>query len=155
MSIISGVEVTEKGRWLHMAAVMAQRLQKIIQKRRVEQNDIPKGVWYAANDFFQMLDESSAAELLMDNSLEQNIYILSMATLKRDVLKTRKKDRTKLTERRQSFADFVGKLQEPHLLDQHELEIAQKVRHLFIKLYHAGEDEVYEQSVALEFSGCS
>ena len=83
MSIISGAEVAEKGRWLHMAAVMSQRLQKIIQRRRVEQDDIPKGVWYAANDFFLMLNESSEVEFLMDSSLERNVYILSTTMQKR------------------------------------------------------------------------
>jgi hypothetical protein len=152
MLTISGFEAIEKGRWRHMAAVMSQRLQKIIQKGRVDQGDIPKGVWYAANDYFKPSNVLSLAEFLSDSSLGQYVGILVSTPSKTHKVFTRKKERTKLTAQRQRFAEFIDGLQQPHPLGGQELELAQKTRRLFIKLYQAGEDEAYEQSIALEFT---
>ena len=150
MSTIKDRESAGNGRWLHMAGVMAQRLDCIIENKRVSADDIPKGVARSAVQYFKILLEASTDVWSTNTTLDRNINLLVTDKRKKNRVSEAGADRSDVSNLLEKWAAFVNGLQQTHPLTVNDLKTASELRNAFSRIYQEAECDAYERAVALE-----
>ena len=114
--------------WSYMAKCLHQVLQKIIEKREVKKDSVPRSLYFDASDFFEPLSQFLRKEIPKDPPGSAQIYrIASTIAQKSFPPEHQKKMRVILHK----FVTLFDSLQEPKLLNSEEMETA-KLLSLFL-----------------------
>lgn len=143
MSISTSMDTVDASYWTYVAAVMVERLDKIISTRRVRLKDIPKSVLRDAEEFFRLVLEASGDSTPDNPPASINAYLIAT-----DVAREASPaipDGTKIEGALEKYAKLLEKLKVPHVLDEKELSLAQDLRRFFVQLHQSGEDAEYER----------
>ncbi len=147
MSMTHSIGVVGPSHWSYMAATLAERLENILQKKRIEENSIPRGIYAVAKEFFHLIEQA-----LRQNGTPENppasikaYVIASDAT--RSALETSPLSAKEIETSLARYVDFVNQLQHGRELTGEDLEIAQSLKRFFHQLYLDGESEAYEAGV--------
>jgi hypothetical protein len=130
---------------------MARRLEDIIKSERAGPNFFHDEDIHCAKLLLMDLKEAAKGASI-DESLALNIGLFHPAGSKGSKSKTRKREITDPASSLEKLIEFVKDLSRSRPLDKRELEMASKLRNLFLKIYEDGGTTAYEQYVSLEFS---
>jgi hypothetical protein len=129
-----------------MAALLAERLARVIAANEIRTNDIPLAARSDAEKFF-MLARAGAGKSLSENaSASISAFVIASDVLRmteRSPLESREEVLWHLDE----FDRFLQQVEEPRTLTGEELRVAEKLRNFFVRLQEEGEAELYAESI--------
>jgi hypothetical protein len=132
--------------WTYMAALLAERLARVIAAREIRSDDIPLAARSDAEKFFT-LARAGAGESLSENaSASISAFVIASDVLRmteRSALESRKEVLRHLDE----FDTFLKQVEEPRTLTGRELSVAEKLQNFFLRLQEEGEAELYAESI--------
>ena len=149
MSQTISVGVVGPSYWLYLATVMAERLEKVATKKRINAGDFPEGASNDALEFFRLALQAAGDNLPQNPPASVNACKIA-ADAVRGSVQPAPKTRRELKEHLCLFSSFVDDLQKPHKLNAGEVKTAKALSRFFLRLQQDGEAEAYEQVVYLE-----
>jgi hypothetical protein len=124
--------------WSYMAIEMHFQLNKIIRKKSVDKNSIPKGVFLDARNFLSLAYKATSGEFNLDPSV--NFQALSLAAETASSLsfgsKTQEND---LKKELSEFLHLLKNLEHLKTLNENDIKIAKKMTKFFEQLAKEGE----------------
>jgi hypothetical protein len=148
MSQTISVGVVGPSHWAYMASVMAERLQKIGETKRITASQIPAGVYRDALEFYRLVLEAAGDNVPVNPPASVNAYALAA-----DALRTVCADVSSRTEVEQTLGKqktLLENLQNARDLSSAELKTLSSLRECFLWLKREGESDAYERGVGHE-----
>lgn len=147
MSETISVGVVGPSHWSYMAAVMAQRLGVVVERRRLEAGDIPKGVYLDAKKFFHLVLEEVDGEPPENPPASINAYVIAADAVRGAQSVPAAQD---VKQSLREYSGLLSGLQTPRDLTVDELNTAGALRRFFLQLRKAGQIEAYERRIRFE-----
>ena len=148
MSQTISVGVVGPSYWSYMATVMAECLEKIIQVKRIESGDLPKGVYNDAHRFFSLVLQAAGNTLPENPPASINAYVIAADAVRS--FQSAPQTRQELEKCLEHYLRFTDGMQQLHDLNKEEVKTAEGLRKFFLWLQQQGEAEVSKRSVHFE-----
>jgi len=148
MSETMSIGVTGPSHWSFMASVMAERLEKIGSRKRVEREDVPKGIYSDVRELFRLVLQAADDSLPDNPPASMNAYVIALDAMT-GAFQPFPKTRGELKDHLEEYSRFIEGLGQPHTLTPLEAQTAESLRKFFLKLHQDGESEAYERRVHL------
>jgi len=148
MSETMSIGVVGPSHWSYMACVMAERLKKIGTLRKVERENVPKGIYTDVREFFHLVLQA-VDDVLPDNPPASiNAYVIALDAMTGafqplPIPRTRHELKNCFEE----YSRFTEALEQPHTLNDQEVQTAKSLEKFFLKLHQDGESEAYAHRV--------
>lgn len=147
MSQTISVGVVGPSHWSYMAAVMAQRLERIVERHKVEAQDIPAGVYLDAEKFFDLVLQEFGGEARKNPPASINAYVIAADAVREAQSMLATQD---VKESLKEYSGLLSGLRAPRDLTAGELKTAMALRKFFLQLRKAGQAEAYERRIRFE-----
>lgn len=141
-------DVASASYWSYMAGMMAQQLESIIHSGEVRSNEILKGVYTGALEFFTLVLPAAGDGVPEDPLASMNAYVIAADAL-RGSLGNSTMAREELNTYLGQYSTFVNDLLRSRVLTAEEIATAKNLRRFFVRLEKDGEAEVYEDVLYL------
>jgi hypothetical protein len=141
------VGVVGPSHWSYMAAVMAQRLEAVVERRRLEARDIPLGVYLDAKKFFDLVLQEVGGGPRENPPASINAYVIAAHAVREAQSMPAAQDVKPSLE---EYSRLLLGLQQPRDLTVDELNTAGALRKFFLQLRKAGQVEAYERRIRFE-----
>jgi hypothetical protein len=129
-----------------MASVMAQRLEKIANLKRVERDDVPKGIYSDVRELFRLVLQAADDVLPENPPASINAYVIALDAMM-GAFQPLPKTRHELKDRLEEYSRLIERLGQSHTLDEQEVQTTKSLQKFFFKLHQDGESEAYEHRV--------
>jgi hypothetical protein len=130
-----------------MAAVMAQRLEVVIERRRLAARDIPEGVYLDAMKFFDLVLQEVGGKPQENPPASINAYVIAAHAVREAESMAAAQD---VKQSLKEYSGLLSGLQTPRDLTADELNTARALRKFFLQLRKAGQVEAYERRIRFE-----
>jgi hypothetical protein len=134
MSWIMSIGVLSPSYYQYMAVVMSERLEKIVLKKRLEIDDIPKGILSDVKGFFEVLLDGIGTGVHKNPQATLNLYVIAMYVMKPS------KNLREVDSKLKQYGELVNKLNISHDLSEEESGILKDLQKFFENLFKLGED---------------
>lgn len=121
-------------RWMYSAAVVVDRLGKMIEQGHTDEGLVPEGVFMGMRRFFQLIVNSDGSCNLLESSSTGLVAAKALAASSGKTYSIRQFD-----EVMERFSNFFDSLNENRNLSSDELEIAEEMKGFFQQIEIAGE----------------
>jgi hypothetical protein len=152
VSMTKSVGEVGPSHWSYMAGTLARRLGKIVRKKRIEEKDIPQGVYVDAKEFFELIVQALGARLPENPPASMNAYHIASEILRTSVSPA-PNNLEDLEGHLERYSTFIhDRMARPTILKRPDLKTARELRKFFLELEREGEAEAYERRVAFDES---
>lgn len=127
------IPVKSAGHWAFGASAMSRSLKRVIHKKSIEEDDIPKGIYSGMKDFFSFFLQDTPRARTDEN------YKIALSVLK--TMKNPPKTSREKNDLIKVIALFVEDLGVPHSLTPEKIRVAQQAQEFFSLLSQKGEEE--------------
>jgi hypothetical protein len=148
MSETMSVGVVGPSHWAYTATVMAECLGEFIKEKRVFANEIPKGVFLDAKDFFKLVLQAIRGSIPDNPPASINAYAIATDVVCN--VSSVPSDQKQLDDLLSGYANLVVGLASEHELNDEELKKIVSLKEFFDRLARDGENEMYEQAIHFE-----
>jgi hypothetical protein len=148
MSETISVGVVGPSHWAYTATVMAECLDEIVKAKNVIPNEIPRGIFLDAKDFFQLVRQATRDTIADNPPASINAYAIATDVVYS--VSATPSNQEQLDTILEEYADLVEELEKPHKLSGTEIEKLIPLKEFFERLAQEGENEMYEQTISLE-----
>ncbi len=121
-------------RWMYGAAVVADRLGKMIEQGHADEGLVPEGVFIGMRRFFQLVANSDGSCNLLESSSTGLVAAKALAASSGKPRSIRQFDETM-----EQFSKFFDSLNTSRELSLDELEVAKEMKEFFQQIEIAGE----------------
>jgi hypothetical protein len=143
MSLSPSIGVVGPSHWTYAAAVMADRLGKVITEQRVTTGLIPEGVYRGIKRFFLLVLNPDGNQIPAANIanclIAANALARSRETPPRNLLE--------FDQILNEYSRFVNSLADEREVTPNEIQKAEELRKFFKQLEQDGETDAYEKLV--------
>jgi hypothetical protein len=145
LSVTTSIGVVGPSHWTYMAAVMAHRLTRILEAKRVRPNDVPVGVHRDVQKFFHLVRQAAGNSLPQNPPASINAYVIASDAV-RVASPSLPTSRQKLGDCFERYEQFVKGLNRPRALTVRDTRTAKNLLKFFLYLKQEGEAESYAKA---------
>ena|ERR1019366_3062798 len=151
MSMTTSAGVMGPSHWSYMASVLAEVLEKIALKKKIDEGDVPAGVYIDVKEFFGLIAQALHKKLPDNPPASMNAYAIAAGIVKMSV-QPAPDTSEELEKCLARYYSFVRRMRTPTVLTLRDVETAKDLQRFFFRLQREGESEAYERRVDFDDS---